>query len=311
MAVSRTTEHIREVNARYHDVAAGDYDAKWGIDFGALGGDQVLMKLAKALGGLPEAPFAHALEIGAGTGYFSLNLLRAGIVARATCTDVSPGMLAVLEGNARRLGLEVETRDVEASALPFADASFDLVLGHAVLHHLPDLEGAFEEFARVLAPQGTLVFAGEPSRYGDHIAAVPKQLAVRLAPFWRGLVRASARNGDGSNGDDCGSDHSLEGEVDVHAFTPGQLARLARDAGLQRVRIRGEELTANWFGWANRTLEASAEPSEIPMLWRRYAHRGYLLLQQVDRHLLEPRLPAGAFYNLILSAHKPPQGGPP
>ena len=39
---------------------------------------------------------------------------------------------------------------------------------------------------------------------------------------------------------------------------------------------------ANWFGWFNRGLEASAEPDDVPMLWRRYAFGGYLALQQLD-----------------------------
>ena len=37
-------------------------------------------------------------------------------------------------------------------------------------------------------------------------------------------------------------------------------------------------------------------------LWRRYAYHGYLALQAVDRTLLEPRLPPGIFYNLLISA---------
>src|SRR5205085_467197 len=106
------------------------------------------------------------LEIGAGTGYFSLNLLRSGVIGRATCSDISAGMLATLRENARRLALEVRTERVDAERLPFAAGSFDLVLGHAVLHHIPDLRRAFAEFARVLAPGGTLLFAGEPSPVG-------------------------------------------------------------------------------------------------------------------------------------------------
>jgi hypothetical protein len=70
--------------------------------------------------------------------------------------------------------------------------------------------------------------------------------------------------------------------------------------------VRGEELLANWFGWANRTFEASAKPDSIPWLWRQYAYRGYLLLQQVDSRALEPRLPARVFYNLMITGSKPP-----
>ena len=71
------------------------------------------------------------------------------------------------------------------------------------------------------------------------------------------------------------------------------------------MRVSGEELLANWFGWTNRTLEATAKPEDVPWAWRQYAYRGYLLLQGLDRRLLESRLPAAIFYNLMIAARKP------
>src|SRR5688500_3440274 len=97
-----TAEEIRELNARYHDIAAESYDSKWGIDYGELGAQQVTSKLSKALGEAP-ANYARALEIGAGTGYFTLNLIRAGVIERATATDISPGMLRRLAATAAEL----------------------------------------------------------------------------------------------------------------------------------------------------------------------------------------------------------------
>jgi ubiquinone/menaquinone biosynthesis C-methylase UbiE len=301
--ITLSPEAIREANTRYHDVAADHYDLKWGIDFGELGLSQVTAKVSRALGREPPH-YRRSLEIGAGTGYFTLNLMRAGLVGEATCSDISPGMLATLSDNARGLGLEVEARRADAEELPFADASFDLVLGHAVLHHIPDLPQAFAEFERVLAPGGTVLFAGEPSRYGDRLARVPKRLAGTLAPAWRRAIGArAARSGGGEQ-----PDVALEGVVDVHAFAAGELSQLARAAGFADVRVSGEELLANWFGWTNRTLEATADPDDVPWAWRLYAYRGYLLLQALDRTLLEPRLPAAIFYNLMLAAHKPGNG---
>jgi hypothetical protein len=88
MTALRTADEIREANTRYHDVAAHSYDSKWGIDFGALGQAQVLRKLRKVLGPELDDGYERSLEIGAGTGYFSLNLLQAGVVREATCTDI-------------------------------------------------------------------------------------------------------------------------------------------------------------------------------------------------------------------------------
>jgi ubiquinone/menaquinone biosynthesis C-methylase UbiE len=241
--------------------------------------------------------------IGAGTGYFSLNLVRGGVVGHATCTDISPGMLATLQANADRLGIEVDAVSCDAEDLPFEHASFDLVFGHAVLHHLPNLDRAFSEFRRVLRPGGVVAFAGEPSRYGDRIASYPKRAANRLAPAWRALMRAQPAVEGHSDGG--AENHQLESQVDVHAFTPQDLSRHAKAAGLEDVRVRGEELLANWFGWANRALEATADPDTVPWGWKVYAFKGYLAFQKVDRRLLEPRLPPAIFYNLILSATEP------
>ena len=220
-------------------------------------------------------------------------------------------MVATLARNARRLGLDVRTARADAESLPFSDESFDLVLGHAVLHHLPNLRRAFAEFHRVLRPGGRIVFAGEPSRLGDRIASVPKRGAMRWRPRG-GACCARARrakapgpgNGSAHNGQGGRDDHDLERFVDIHAFEPGDLSRYARRGGFTDVRVRGEELTANWFGWFNRALEASAEPDDVPMLWRRYAFHGYLALQRLDEALLEPRLPPAIFYNLLLTARR-------
>jgi ubiquinone/menaquinone biosynthesis C-methylase UbiE len=316
MSAPPTSTEVKRANVRYHELAAHAYDDKWGISYGELGRDQVVAKLRRALGRSPPR-FRRGLEIGAGTGYFTLNLLRAGVVERAVATDISPKMLQALERSAAELGLDVETVAAEASDLPFPNESFDLVFGHAVLHHLPDLERAFAELARVLRPGGTLAFCGEPSRYGDRVAAVPKRAAALAAPVWRTLLRAPLRRAaqtepDAPNGaapaTPPGEEQQLEWAVDVHAFTPRDLARHARRAGLESVRVAGEELTANWFGWVNRTLEATAAPGELPWLWYQWAHRGYLALQRLDRAVLEPRLPAAIFYNLLLSAREPAHG---
>ena len=296
-------EHIKDVNTRDHDAAAEEYDAKWGIDFGEIGQRQVRLKLVKALGGREGHGFGDALEIGSGTGYFSLNLVQLGVIERLTATDISPGMLKRLAATAEALGLaDVTTVATEAEALPFEEESFDLVFGHAVLHHIPDLDVAFAEFRRVLRPGGMIAFAGEPSRYGDSLAALPKRAGLALAPVWRRAIGAEQRavgEAEQSEG------HSLEGEVDVHAFAPADLRRLLHEAGFEQRHVGGEELLSNAWGWGLRTVESSAEPESIPFGWRRFAFNSYIALQKVDTRLLEPHLPAELFYNLLVSARKP------
>ena len=155
----------------------------------------------------------------------------------------------------------------------------------------------------MLRPGGTIAFCGEPSAYGDRLAALPKRFAALIAPVWRRAIRASAVDHDAVIADV--NEHGLESEVDVHAFDPGTLESVLTGAGFDGVRIRGEELLANLHGWTMRTLESTATPEEIPFGWRKFAFRSYIALQKLDTLLLEPRLPPQLFYNLVLSARKP------
>ena len=308
MAAPATEHEILDVNRRYHDVAAHDYDAKWGIDYGEVGAAQVLGKLSKLLGAQP-GPYARSLEIGAGTGYFSLNLLRAGVVGAATCTDISPGMLA---GAARRTrGGSASTsrpppatppscrsrtrRSTSCSATPCCTTC-------------PTSSARSRSSRACCAPAGRC--SSPASRRARATASPPGRSAPRCAPRRCGARRsargppcAARATAPAPSAEDA--EHALESVVDVHAFDPADLQRLMQGAGLADTRVRGEELLANWFGWFNRTLEASANHDDIPWLWFQYAFRGYLGLQKVDRALLEPRLPPQVFYNLMIAARKP------
>ncbi|MGI8803953.1 MAG: hypothetical protein ACR2KV_17625, partial [Solirubrobacteraceae bacterium] len=160
-----------------------------------------------------------------------------------------------------------------------------------------------------LRPEGMLVFAGEPSRYGDCRARIPRWTSAAAAPLWRRAIGAAPVAAAAANGNPHAADHALESRVDIHAFAPAELTAFAAGAGLESVRVSGEELLANWFGWVNRVLESTAAPEDIPWAWRQYAYRGYLALQRVDSRLLEPRLPAEIFYNLMLTARRPAATG--
>jgi SAM-dependent methyltransferase len=298
-----TPEHIKDVNTRYHDAAAGSYDAKWGIDFGAVGQEQVAAKVKKAFGGELPGRFEDALEIGSGTGYFSLNLATQGLIGNLTATDISPGMLASLEKTAGSLGVPLTTVVTEAGSLPFEDESFDVVMGHAVLHHIPDLDKAFSEFFRVLRPGGAIVFCGEPSRYGDRLATVPKRVGSLVAPLWRLALGADRLTHTVEQLHE--DEHCLEPEVDVHAFAPADLRALPPHSGFEDTAVNGEELVANVWGWGMRSMESTAVPDSVPARWRDFAFRSYIAFQKVDVAVLEPHLPAELFYNLLLSARKP------
>ena len=301
--MARVATDPKTANVLYHDAAAASYDAKWAISFDAAAQTYVRERAELML---PRGRYQRALEIGSGTGFFLLNLWQTGFVEELHATDISPGMLEVCSANAELLGCSIETRAGDAEQLPYEEGEFDLVAGHAYLHHLPDPAASIREAYRVLRPGGTLFVAGEPTRWGDRLASVPKlavRTAVRAASRLPGLrVR---RQDPPPATEDERILRELEFDVDLHTFELAQVRAWAESAGFVDVRIETEELTASWFGWAVRTLEGELRPGLLGPRWARFAYRGWRALYAADKRL-RGLVPARLFYNLLLVATKPP-----
>ena len=292
----------------YHDWEARTYEDKFNISYDDRCIDYARDRFRRVV--TPEERFTRVLELGAGTGFLSINLALGGCLdgAAMTVTDISEGMLDVCVENGRRHGVALIPRAGDAEALPFEDGSFDLVIGHAFLHHLPDPGAALAEAFRVLVPGGTLVIAGEPTRLGDRIARVFKRAAwhgfraVTAVPRLTHLRRPGVAESGGSARDAALA--GLEHEVDLHTFDPADVEAMARVVGFAPVRVVTEELLANWVGWAVRTIEASVRPGVLGERWAFGAFNTWRRLSRIDR-ALEGIVPAPLFYNLILHARRP------
>lgn len=101
----------------------------------------------------------RVLEIGPGTGYYTLDLAEwVGSAGTVEIFDIQQQMLDHTIGRAagRGLGNVIPTRG-DATALPYEDAGFDAVVLTTVLGEIPDREAAAAEIARVLRPGGRLI----------------------------------------------------------------------------------------------------------------------------------------------------------
>ena len=306
----RNTMNIKDKQVAYHDWESSHYDDKWSISFDERCIDYAAGRFAKVAPEVVE-PYPRVLEIGCGTGFFLLNLTQAGIVGQAWCTDISEGMVAQTIENGRRLGIDVHGRAADAEALPFPDDSFDLVVGHAVVHHLPDLPAAFAEARRVLKPGGRLVIAGEPTRTGDRIASQFKRLGrvgVKLAAVAFGSRRVVHDPRDVLPREERAA-ADLEWEVDLHCFTPDELERLATAAGFSDVATVTEELTANWLGWTARTVEGMVGHDRLPSRYPWVVYRTWQRLFAFDERVAARVVPKGAFYNCIVTGIVPHRKG--
>jgi len=299
---------MKEKQRVYHDWEARTYEGKFNISYDERCIEYAHDRFRRVID--PGERFARVLELGAGTGFLSINLALAGCLdgAELTVTDISQGMLDVCVENGRQHGVILTPAAGDAEALPFPDGSFDLVIGHAFLHHLPDPQAAIAEAFRVLVPGGTLVIAGEPTRLGDRIAGVVKRVtwrsfvAVTTLERFKHLRRPGITESGGTELDAALA--GLEHEVDLHTFDPADVEAMARVAGFAPARVITEELVANWVGWAVRTIEASMRPGVLGQRWAFGAYNTWRRLSRIDR-ALEGIVPAPMFYNLILHARRP------
>ena len=243
-------------NVLYHDWEADTYDEKWSISYDERCIDYAVGRF-RAVAGDTGWPYGRAMELGSGTGFFLLNLMQGGVIEKGSVTDLSPGMVQVALNNAEHLGLPVDGRVADAERIPYDDDEFDLVVGHAVLHHIPDVQAAFREVMRVLKPGGRFVFAGEPTRIGDLYARKLGQLTWFLTTNVTRLPVLNSWRRPQAELDSSSQAAALEAVVDLHTFDPAQLERMARAAGAREVRAVTEELSAALFGWPVRTFEAA------------------------------------------------------
>lgn len=293
----------------YHDWEAQTYDEKWSISFDerclTVVRDRFMRILETTLKPGEELPYGRTLELGAGTGFFSLNLKLAGLVDEVHVSDLSPGMVEAAKKNAERLGFTIDGRVADAEALPYEDNSFDLVVGHAVIHHIPDVEGALREVVRVLKPGGRFVIAGEPTTighwYARHISRATWETATRvskLPPFRAKWAREQAELDESSRA------AALEAVVDLHTFDPRELAETARRAGADHVGTATEELASALVGWPIRTFEYAVSEDALSYGWAKFAYGSWKRLMKVDA-VLGRVVPQRFFYNVGVTGTKP------
>lgn len=137
---------------------------------------------------------AEVLEVAPGPGYYAIALARLGRV-RVTTLDISHTFVEIASENALRAGVDVAIRWGDASMMPFADNSFDLVVCQAAFKNFRWPEGAIYEMHRVLRPGG--VARIEDMRHDASDAAVQDEVGAmglgKVRAFWTTRALRSLR----------------------------------------------------------------------------------------------------------------------
>ena len=304
-AADATAERIRDVNTRYHDLAADSYDSKWGIDFAETGRAQVRAKLSKALGEQPRG-WEHALEIGAGTGYFSLNLMTARPDRQPDRDRHRPRNAAGARG--QRSGPRARRRNgrcTDAELLPFADETLRPRprSRRPAPHPRPRPGGGGVPPGPQARRHGRLLRRALRLRRPDRRAAEASgdRRGPGLAPGRRSGQARGTATAPIPTTDTPSSPRSTS-----MPSSRGTIRRIFGGAGFEHVRIRGEELLANLYGWWLRhgRVDGRARPRS-PTAGGSSPSAATSACRRSTTPCWSRNLPPELFYNLVFSARKP------
>jgi malonyl-CoA O-methyltransferase len=175
------------------------YD-RWSAVYDHDGNPLVALEETFFEGILPPLANAAVLDLGCGTGRHAIRLAQRG--ARVTAVDFSTGMLAAARARPGAEHVAWREHDLRAP-MPFAPATFDLVVSSLVLEHLTELGPFFAEVHRILRPGGVgahstihpaLALRGSTARFTDPHTEQVVHLESRPQPLSE-LVMAALRAG--------------------------------------------------------------------------------------------------------------------
>lgn len=164
----------RELKARHRALwALGDYPSIASIVIPTLG--------AVAVQAAGVGPDDLVLDIAAGSGNAALPAARAG--ARVVASDLTPELFEAGRAAAAAEGLQLEWQQADAERLPYADASFDVVLSCVGVMFAPHHKASAAEIMRVLRPGGRLaLIAWTPEGFVGRMFGVMKPYAPPAPP---------------------------------------------------------------------------------------------------------------------------------
>ena len=115
---------------------------------------QFRRQAAEFIAGLPDG--AAVLEVAPGPGYLAVEMARSGRV-KVTGIDISKTMVEIARETATDAGVDVDFIEGDATHMPFASGTFDLIVCQAAFKNFRHPVEALNEMRRVLRPGGTAV----------------------------------------------------------------------------------------------------------------------------------------------------------
>lgn len=121
----------------------------------------VRRQVPKFLKTCPEPVRGEVLEVGAGQGWTSRQILETFPQVELTATDIDGGAMGHFEQLQHKYGDRLRLKQADANHLPFDRNAFDMGIALYVMHHLDDLPAALRQMIRVTKPGGLIGVADE------------------------------------------------------------------------------------------------------------------------------------------------------
>ena len=228
------------------------------------------------------APTDRLLDVGSGPG--TLTADHASYVGSVTALEVTDAAARLTRDELTRQGVEGRVDVGDVHALPYGDATFDVVHAHQVLQHVADPVAALRELARVTRPGGLV--AVRDSDYASFAWAPGSAALDRWLEIYRGAAKANG--GEPEAGRHLLGWAHAAGLSDVRASSSTWCFATPEDrawwGGMWAERIVGSALTEQVLREERAT---AAELEEISVAWTQWAddpdgwfsvHHGELLI---------------------------------
>ncbi|MFO1347849.1 MAG: methyltransferase domain-containing protein [Pseudomonadales bacterium] len=198
--------------------------------------------------------YGDVLEIGSGTGQLTWGLAHRFPFMSVSACDISTKFLQKAANVVGEGGAPVRYYACDANFLPFRDGSFDMVVGHSVLHHFIDYQKIIHRLSTLLRPGGQAIFY-EPVLQGKMIIAFIGDLMRRIErrTEWGVLSEADDKRINhmtrhimkakwiGTNRE------RLEKIEDKYIFDIHDMRQLAKDAGFSAMEYCNVEMTEKGY----------------------------------------------------------------
>lgn len=178
----------------------------------------------------------RVLDIGAGMGGLVVALARQGV--KVVAQEYNPAYCQIIKLRARRYNLDVAVVNSASEALPFADASFQLITAWDVLEHVQDVPATLHELQRIIAPGGRAIVT-ITNRFGFrdphyHLAGV-NWLPRPIAEWY---ISRKGRSKQGNFQD-------RQRLSEMHYYTYARFARACAQAGFRATDVSEARLIKN------------------------------------------------------------------